>query len=89
MNVASMNNLWDDLSGLSLTERNKQWLSQKLRKSTKQEDVFSKAEEVPCGWDGCWTCEDIDGSLEHAILCTRNQEARTVKTIDGRINNSL
>ena len=35
MDVAAMNNLWDYLSGLSLTAKNKQWLSEKLLESTK------------------------------------------------------
>ena len=79
MNVAAMNNLWDYLSGLSLTASNKRWLSQKLIESTKQEKVPSKAEEVLRKLDGCWACEDMDDALEHEILNIRNQEARTVE----------
>ena len=82
MNVASMNNLWDYLSGLSLTARNKQWLSQKLLESAKQKKVSSKAEEALSKLDGCWACEDIDDTLEHDILNIRNHEARAVDSMD-------
>lgn len=83
MNVASMNNLWDYLSGLSLTARNKQWLSQKLLESAKQKKVSSKAEEALRKLDGCWACEDIiDDTLEHDILNIRNHEARAVESMD-------
>lgn len=82
MNVASMNNLWDYLSGLSLTARNKQWLSQKLLESAKQKKVSSKAEEALGKLDGCWACEDIDDTLEHDILNIRNHEARAVESMD-------
>lgn len=57
MNVASLNNLWDYLSGLSLTANNKRWLSQKLLESTKQSSVSSKADDVLRQLDGCWANE--------------------------------
>ena len=46
MNVAAMNNLWHYISGLSLTAKNKQWLSQKLLESTRREKASSKADEA-------------------------------------------
>lgn len=60
MNVASLNNLWDYLSGLSLTANNKRWLSQKLLESTKQSSVSCKADDVLRQLDGCWANEDMD-----------------------------
>lgn len=82
MNVAAMNNLWDYLSGLSLTAKNKQWLSEKLLESTKQEKASSKAEEVLRTLDGCWACEDTNDALENDILSIRKQKARTVASMD-------
>ena len=78
MNVAAMNNLWDYLSRLSLTAKNKQWLSEKLLESTKQEKVSSKAEDALRQLDGCWACEDIDDALEQDVLSIRNQKAREI-----------
>ena len=82
MNVASMNNLWNYLSGLSLTAKNKQWLSQKLLESTKLDKVPSKAEEALRKLDGCWVGEDLDDALEDEILSIRKQEARAVESMD-------
>ena len=82
MNVAAMNNLWDYLSGLSLTAKNKQWLSDKLLESTKQEKDSSKAEDALRQLDGCWACEDIDDALEQDVLSVRNQKARAVESMD-------
>lgn len=82
MDVASMNNLWDYLSGLSLTVRNKEWLSRKLLESMKQDKAISKADEVLRQLDGCWARDDMDDSLEHDIMSIRNQEARNVESMD-------
>ena len=82
MNVASMNNLWNYLSGLSLTAKNKQWLSQKLLESTKLDKVPSKAEEALRKLDGCWAGEELDDAIEDEILSIRKQEARAVESMD-------
>lgn len=82
MNVASLNNLWDYLSGLSLTANNKRWLSQKLLESTKQSSVSSKADDVLRQLDGCLANEDMDDTLEHDILSVRSREARDVESMD-------
>ena len=76
MNVASRNNLWIYLSNLSLTTKDKQWLSQKLLESTKEDKAHSKAEEALRQLDGCWAHEDMDDSLECDIENIRSMNAR-------------
>jgi hypothetical protein len=85
MNVPAMNNLWHYISGLSLTAKNKQWLSQKLLESTRREKASSKADEALRKLDGCWACEDIDDSLERDVLSIRSHEARAVELMDEQL----
>lgn len=45
-----MNNLWHYISGLSLTAKNKQWLSQKLLESTRRKKLRQKQMRLFGNW---------------------------------------
>lgn len=81
MDTIALNNLWNYLQGLSLSAKNKRWLSDKLIESMPH-STHTAADDVLRHLDGCWA-EDSDADmLEQSILGVREQNARDIEPFD-------
>lgn len=82
MNARALNNLWSYLQGLSLSDRDKRWLSNELIKSSRTVKHTQTMNSALLRLDGCWKNDDDSEELANAILKARGGRAREVAKID-------
>lgn len=80
MNAVSLNNLWNYIASLSLTDQNKRWLSDRLIESERKNT--GKSNFALRRLAGCWANDTDAEVMAAAVLEARKGENRHVESFD-------